>query len=179
MRVFVIPPSPTNNKIPNISCASIINTSACTSPAVVNNAATAVPVAPVINDASCAPLAQVDNTAPDTPPVQVVNTDACVPSASVKNAALYVPGAPANNAATNAPLAPNNNKAGAPSSVAPTTNEVVMRGHMRKRNPSSWKCNVIASKRLRGKSKLDTEEKSIVLQVKVQHVIATKNVSKR
>ncbi|GFN96968.1 hypothetical protein PoB_002347400 [Plakobranchus ocellatus] len=107
-------------------------------------------VAPVINDASCAPLAQVDNSAPDTPPGQEVNTDACAPSASVKNAALYVPGAPANNAATNAPLAPNNNKADAPSPVAPTTNEVVMRGRRRKPNPSSWKHNVIASKRLRG-----------------------------
>ncbi|GFN77003.1 hypothetical protein PoB_000350900 [Plakobranchus ocellatus] len=113
---FVIPPSPTNNKVRNISCVSIINASACTLSAMVNNAATAVLVAPVINNASCAPLAQVDNTAPDTPPVQVVNTDACVPSASVKNAALYVPGAPANNAATNAPLAPNN-KADAPSPV--------------------------------------------------------------
>ncbi|GFO00523.1 hypothetical protein PoB_002702800 [Plakobranchus ocellatus] len=102
---FVIPPSPTNYKVPNISCASIINASVCTRSAVVNNAATAVPVAPVINDASCAPLVQVDNTAPDTPPVQIVNTDACAPSASVKNAAIYVPGTPTNNAATNAPLA--------------------------------------------------------------------------
>ncbi|GFO27564.1 hypothetical protein PoB_005406900 [Plakobranchus ocellatus] len=66
---FVIPPCPTNNKVPNISCASIINASACNPPAVVNNAATAVPLALVINDASCAPLVQVDNTVPDTPPV--------------------------------------------------------------------------------------------------------------
>ncbi|GFN82083.1 hypothetical protein PoB_000858900 [Plakobranchus ocellatus] len=77
---FVIPPSPTNNKVPNISCSSIINASACTPPVMVNNAAPTVPVAPVINEASCAPLAQVDNTAPDTPTVQVVNTDACAPS---------------------------------------------------------------------------------------------------
>ncbi|GFO06514.1 hypothetical protein PoB_003301900 [Plakobranchus ocellatus] len=56
---FVIPPSPTNNKVPNISCASIINTSVCTPSAVVNNAATAVPVALVIYDASCAPLAKL------------------------------------------------------------------------------------------------------------------------
>ncbi|GFN76689.1 hypothetical protein PoB_000319500 [Plakobranchus ocellatus] len=130
---FVIPPSPTNNKVLNISSASIINGSACTPPALVNNAAPAVPVATVINDASCAPLAQVDNTAPDTPPVQVVNTDICAPSASVKNTALYVPVALANNAATNATLAPNN-YADAPSPVAPTTNEVVMRGRRRKRN---------------------------------------------
>ncbi|GFN84877.1 hypothetical protein PoB_001138300 [Plakobranchus ocellatus] len=78
---FVIPPSPTNNKLPNISCASIINASACTPSAVINNAAPAVPVGLVIYDASCAPLAQVDNTAPDTPSVQVVNTDACAPPA--------------------------------------------------------------------------------------------------
>ncbi|GFO22652.1 hypothetical protein PoB_004915700 [Plakobranchus ocellatus] len=134
-----------------------------------NNASPAVPVDPVINDAFCAPLAQVDNTAPDTPPAQVVNAGACALSASVKNASLYNPGAPANNEATNAALAPNNN-ADAPSPVAPTTNKVVMRVRRRPRNPSSWKRNVIASKRLRGKSILGSEEKSIVLQVKVQHL---------
>ncbi|GFN83956.1 hypothetical protein PoB_001046200 [Plakobranchus ocellatus] len=87
----------------------------------------------------------------------------CARKLSLKAAeAPLTKGAPANNAATNAPLSPNNN-ADAPSSVAPTTNEDVMRGRRRKRNPSSWKRNVIASKRLRGKSILSTEEKSIAL----------------
>ncbi|GFO23401.1 hypothetical protein PoB_004990600 [Plakobranchus ocellatus] len=172
---FEIPPPPTNNKVPNISRTSIINGSACTPSAVVNNTAPVVPVAPVINDASCAPLAQVDNTAPDTPPVQVVNTDACAPSASVKNAALYVPGVPANNAATNAPLAPNN-KADAPSPVAPTTNEVVMSGRRRKRNSSPWKRHCL--KKIAGEEYIGHRGKIHSAASGVQHVIATKKVSK-
>ncbi|GFN79535.1 hypothetical protein PoB_000604100 [Plakobranchus ocellatus] len=148
-----------DNTAPDTPPVQVVNTDAFAPLAQVDNTAPDTPPVQVVNTNACAPLAQVDNTAPDTPPVQEVNTDACAPSASVKNAALYVPGVPSNNAATNAPLAPNNNEAGAPSPVAPTTNEVVMRGRRRKRNPSSWKHNVIASKRLRGEEYIEHRRK--------------------